>query len=227
MRSYYDIIGRPKKTPFKERLSDGLITFLLCLWFIIAFGFAIHTTMKTGSFGNGVLAFVMLSLLGFVLYPVCAVAMADHFAIIVCIVYLFLIVVLICLKLSKRKLTKSEEIEELQLQILGKTFEEKYPRAAEIKKEYNDLWQSQNRARASVQSALKSTSAAKINEDFVNGRITLKQREKLLESYNICKERAKHEPFLEEVTKEIGDRLKRELVQYVEEFEAQLKNPPL
>ena len=221
MQSYYDIIGRPKKKPIKERLCFGLQMLLCCLWIIIAVGCAVYTLISTRSVMNGLLALAMTSFLGIVIFPVYAFVIKAPFAIAVCCVYIVLILTLIFLEITKGTPTKKEQIENLQLQMMGKEFELKYPRAVDLKNEYNQIRKSHKQSKESINAALKATSKDEINANFKTGVISKAEHNKLIEAYEICEFRTSQEKFLDEVEQEIEDHLKEELAHYIAEFEQQ------
>lgn len=219
MQEYYDIIGRKKKEPPKSVLLAYAGYSIFPAYFLSCVACAICHGIKTGRVSEGFLALFAVWFLGIVLIPVSAFSAKTPLSIIICAIFIVLFLVLIVLSIANRKPSKNEQSKDLKLQLIKKEFEAKYPRAVEVKKEYFELQKSHNQAKKTIADALASTSITKINADFTAGRISREERDKMIELYQICEYHASQQKFLDEVNRELCDRLKTELAGYVAEFE--------
>lgn len=219
MQDYYDIIDRKKTRPFKETVFDALFNGLIISYIVICVAFGILAGINNMDFFTAVSFAFLLCILGFIFFP--AMALLEHMplAIGVCLYFTIYIITLFILQRNKHKPTKKEKMRATELILKQIEFEKRFPDAARLKNEYNEIWNSHYAAVQENKKALECTSPKKINQAFLSGKISHDKRIELLNRYSACEVWASHIKESEEITKELTDRLKQQIMCYIKEFE--------
>lgn len=217
--------GRKSAETVREKAAYwcGILIFMLYLVSAVIFG--IFVWYRQNSFLYGIAFLALGWFLGIVLWPGLA-AEGSIFAGIICVLFVFLIVLTVYLSKTKHKLTKAEKIKLLEDELLEKELEAAFPEIVELRQELEDIKKSQRQLKESIENmkwAIKSTSKDEIDRSFIIGKITKEEHDKKISEYETWETFVEREAELEYINDEIISGIQREIEDIQRRFQQRNK----